>query len=64
MGKAKELFEELQTLDAPPAPEPAATAVDDSRDLRALPDGRIVPLDWTESKPQPEIDRGSPATWD
>lgn len=63
MGKAKELFDQLQALKVPRTPEPAVT-VDDARDLRALPDGRIVALDWTESQPEPEIDRGSRATWD
>jgi hypothetical protein len=35
-------------------------------DMRALPDGRVVPLDWREEE-QPEapvIDRGSRRGWD
>jgi hypothetical protein len=42
--------------------EPKDEPASQEADLRALPDGRIVPLDWHEE--EPEIDRGSDATWD
>ena len=42
--------------------EPKAESSGQEADLRALPDGRIVPLDWREE--EPEIDSGSDATWD
>lgn len=43
-----------------------STASDTGGDMRALPDGRVVPLDWREEE-QPEapvIDRASSRTWD
>jgi hypothetical protein len=61
MGRAQDLLAEFRKLE-PVASESAV--VDDGHDVRALPDGRLVPLDYDEQEPGPEIGRGSPATYD
>lgn len=66
MGKAQTTFSLLATR---PRPEPVVAVrdpADDGGDVRALPDGRIVPLDWQDEQtsPRPVLDRAAPATWD
>ncbi len=62
MNVAEKVFEQLGQRAV--ASRSRGAERSDDRDLRALPDGRIVPLEWREEKPEPEIDRGSRATFD
>jgi hypothetical protein len=65
VGKAQTAFSLLATR---PTLAPAAVRDehDDGGDIRTLPDGRIVPLDWQDGHEaaRPVLDRAAPATWD
>jgi len=66
MGKSHEIFDALVRRTPVLVSDPERVAGDDGGDLRAKPDGEIVPLHRRENVParQPVIDRGSLATWD